>query len=177
MRTRIQATPGLLVVPAPPSRRPVFTVWGIAVAGCLLVIPVGLGAWRWYPRPPATSGGHVAESVDATDRPSAPDRATSSGRQYTRIGLARQVEGLRRGESGPSPRVRGTLASPVGLAACLTALGRDRSDLAAADLGLFDQKPAAILVFEESGSPAEIWVVSVDCRIGADGLRYFERLA
>ncbi len=70
----------------------------------------------------------------------------------------------------------GPLATASGMSRCLEQLGLSAARVNFADLGSFNQLPAAILQVELPGGSRQIWVVSPQCRAGYDGLQFFQSL-
>jgi hypothetical protein len=84
--------------------------------------------------------------------------------------------------AGPAPAYDGStagdarLASPDGLASCLSGLGVDAGRVTAVDLARFEGQPAAVVVVEDPAGAVDVWVVGRGCRQGDDQTRYFVRL-
>jgi hypothetical protein len=102
----------------------------------------------------------------------------SSGAAYSRAELVRQAEQLLKQPADDVRAVGPTafLAGPDSLRRCVDALELPGATLLAADLGTFEGKPAAVLVLQGADGRREAWVVSPDCRPGADGTQFFTRL-
>lgn len=153
---------------------------GLVAAAAAVVLAVGLGGLLL--RGGGNSGTASSAGASAELRTGAADGAAlvaaSTGTAYTKAKLATQVEALLAGRStlsaAPAAR-RGLLAAPTGLRGCLDAIGATGAPLAV-DLATFDGSPAAIFVLPAAGGGREVWVVSPNCRPGADGTRYFTRL-
>jgi hypothetical protein len=139
-----------------------------------------------------TSAGASQGSRESGSRAvaSAAAQVRSTGTDYDRAGLAAQV---RRellaapawGDSSAAPGVVGDgsgasgdtrLASPQGLASCLSALGVDAGQVTTVDLARFEGDPAALVVVAAPGGAHDVWVVGRGCRQGDDQTTYFVRL-
>jgi hypothetical protein len=178
-----------------PSRR---TPW-LAAAAAVIVLGGGGAALVTQPWGGAggdTSAGSSASAPqeareDMSARASAAAaRVRSTGTDYERANLSVQVRrellgggatpsggpGRPFADDGSTPAGDTRLASPGGLASCLSALGVDAGQVTAVDLARFEGQPAAIVVLGDPTGAHDVWVVGRGCRPGDDQTRYFVRL-
>ncbi|GAB3592539.1 hypothetical protein GCM10027446_13370 [Angustibacter peucedani] len=101
-------------------------------------------------------------------------RSIASGTDYTRAGLAREVDAtLARKTSSGVAGVQGPLSDATGVASCVAALGAGAARPLLVDVARFEGQPAAVVVLPATGGGREIWVVSTSCAPGQDGTKYF----
>jgi hypothetical protein len=167
------------------------------LAAAAAVVVLGGGATALVSHP--WSGGGVSSSTSAGSSPqpqeaapglakSAATRVWSTGTDYERKDLPAQVRrellsgattgSDTAGASDDASAAEGDtrLASPDGLASCVSALGLDVGQVTAVDLARFEGAPAALLVLRDAGGEQDVWVVGRGCRQGDDQTRYFVRL-
>jgi len=139
----------------------------------------------------ATTAGSSAERQSSAApglAATAAARVRSTGTDYDRKHLATQVRRVLLSEAtGTAAPSKGAfddssasgdtrLASPDGLASCVSALGLDVGQVTAVDLARFDGAPAAVVVLRGAGGEQDVWVVGRGCRQGDDQTTYFVRL-
>jgi hypothetical protein len=170
----------------------------LAVAAAVVLIGGGGAALVTQP----WSGGGQAASDSAAGGVSAEKSARgdasleaagtpvyATGTRYTRAALPAQVEQhLLQGSPSPlsgqpapaagegSAPQDTRLATPEGLASCLSALDVDAGHVTAVDLAEFQGDPAALVVVRDDASGHDVWVVGRGCRQGDDQTRYFARV-
>jgi hypothetical protein len=124
------------------------------------------GAAAMQDKSTSQSRGLTAEGASAV-------RVVASGTDYRKAQLASQVDQQAgKQASSAADDAAGLLATPKGLAGCLTALGATATP-SFVDVARFEGKPAAVIVLPSADGGREIWVVSPSCSPGKDGLRYF----
>jgi hypothetical protein len=139
----------------------------------------------------ATSAGSAAQPHEGAPglAKSAATRVRSTGTDYERKDLPAQVRRELLSGAATESDTSGAgahdgsaaegdtrLASPDGLASCVSALGLDVGQVTAVDLAQFEGAPAALLVLRDAGGGQDVWVVGRGCRQGDDQTRYFVRL-
>jgi hypothetical protein len=196
-----QARPVATVVPLGPataqhwgSRASRARPW-LAAAAAVVVLGGGATALVTHAR---TGGGTASSATSAGSSPerqqaapgvakSAATRVQSTGTDYERKDLPAQVRrklltAATTDTAGASDHDASAaegdtrLASPDGLASCVSALGMDVGQVTAVDLAQFEGAPAALLVLRDAAGEQDVWVVGRGCRQGDDQTRYFVRL-
>jgi hypothetical protein len=142
----------------------------------------------------SSAGGSQPTPEGASrDASSAAARVLSTGTDYQRAQLPTQVRRDLLGRAAPTgqvstpPSAPGVfddsaatgdtrLATPQGLASCLSALGVDAGQVSTVDLATFEGRPAALVVVHAASGAYDVWVVGRGCREGDDQTRYFVRL-
>jgi hypothetical protein len=165
------------VLPLAGRRRPRPWVAVAAVAAAAAVVAVGASALHVTQRPnPAAVIAGDTSTVGPTATSPAPSPATPhiqlSTTDYTATTLAAQARVLLDDPATPladlaaeSPSL-GPIATPVGLASCLEALGaRTETGTVTADLGTFEGRPAAIVVVTDAGT-STAYAVERSCSPG-----------
>ena len=165
-------------------RRPAYLV--AAVAAAAAVVAVGASALHVTKRPngAAALGAGYTSGAQATSPLPAPTadglHIQLSRTAYTSSGLAAQARILLDHPGPPigdlaaeSPAI-GPIATPIGLASCLEAVGaidaaHPAPDSVSADLATFDGRPAAVVVVTRGGA-STAWAVARSCTTGAPGV-------
>ncbi|MGN6301072.1 MAG: hypothetical protein ACTHN8_08280 [Angustibacter sp.] len=168
------------VVPLAPARERRHRGW-LAVAAAVVLLGAG-GAVLSQVVPGSQDAGEATAGAALRESPgkqaAAPDtalRATASGTDYTADRLAAQVDQVLAARTASAAAPTGPLATPAGVAACLSAIGAPRATPLLVDVARYQGAPAAVVVLPASGGGHEIWVVSTTCSPGKDGTRYFTR--
>ncbi|MGN6613362.1 MAG: hypothetical protein ACTHLJ_16475 [Angustibacter sp.] len=166
------------VVPLAPVRERRHRAW-LAVAAAVVLLGAGGAALsQVMPGSQADSTAAGAALSGSPEKRVAPDaglRATASGTDYTADRLAAQVDAVLAGRPAAASAPSGPLATPAGVAACLSAIGAPQATPLLVDVARYQGAPAAVVVVPASGGGREIWVVSTTCSPGKDGTRYFTR--
>ncbi len=155
-------------------------VWSLTwLTLCLALLGFLAGpGWQWAEAPPTVPSSPVASSDASPVARSAVSTsliASRSERSYLQENLPQQISQTM--ATKPPVASSGTLTSVAGMRGCLRALGAQDSRVLAADLGLFEGQPSAVLLLVQPQGQRELWVVSPECRPGHDGMRYYEQLA
>lgn len=199
--TRARPTPtGATVVPLGPAatRRdwPSRARPWLAAAAAVVVLGGGATALISHPwsgggsASNATSAGTADSTAERQAQPqalTAAARVRSTGTDYDREELSTQVRRVllsdtptdasgKRAFDDSAAAGDTRLASPDGLASCVSALGLDVGQVTAVDLARFEGAPAALLVLHDQAGEQDVWVVGRGCRQGDDQTRYFVRL-
>ncbi|WP_404389984.1 hypothetical protein [Humibacillus xanthopallidus] len=171
------------VVRLPVRRRPRPWVAAAAVAAAAAVVAVGVSALHVTQRPnPAavvvgdtsTVGPTATSPAPATSAaPATTPHIQLSTTDYTAATLAAQARALLDDPATPladlaaeSPSL-GPIATPVGLASCLEALGALGAGAVTADLATFGGRPAAIIVVTDAGTSTNTaYAVERNCSPG-----------
>lgn len=167
----------------------------LAAAAAVIVLGGGGAAlathtWTGASGSSSDTAAGAKSASGAQDSEGASQHVYATGTRYTRTQLASQVRS-RLLAGTPSPLSSGgappraadgsaaddaRLASPQGLASCLSALGVDAGQVLAVDLATFDGRAAAVLALRDSDGAQDVWVVGRGCRQGDDQTRLFLRL-
>lgn len=169
------------VVPIAAARERRQRVWWAAAAA---VVVLGGGAAAVSQIMPGSraadssaAGASLSQAPRSKAQPDAALAARASGTDYTTARLAAQVDQVLAQRTAVAPaRPTGPLASPAGVAACLSAIGAPGATPLLVDVARYQGRPAAVVVLPASGGGREIWVVSPTCSPGQDGTRYFTTL-
>jgi hypothetical protein len=165
--------------PSARRRRPLFAV----AAAAVLLAGGGFAVSRLVPQTSGADNSAAGATAlrDEGSRAVAPERsdlhAIASGTDYTRQRLAAEVDRvLGSSRTAGSAAPSGPLATPAGVASCLSAIGAPQATPLLVDVARFEHRPAAVVVLPADDGGREIWVVSTTCRPGQDGTQYFTRL-
>ena len=159
--------------------RPIYLA--AAVAAAVAVVATGASALHLTQRPNGAAA--VGDTVSSTvTTPSAtatgaegPVHIQLSTTAYDSGTLATRARALLDHPGAPltdlaaeAPSL-GPIATPIGLASCLAALGVGSPTSVSADLATFDGRPAAIIVVTSDGS-STAWAVQRSCSEGSPGV-------
>ncbi|WP_156822666.1 hypothetical protein [Demetria terragena] len=159
---------------AHPGRRGPTWLRPLAAVGAAAAI--GIGALAGYQALSGSSSAPVANAPTSSgpNASDAQDRFTiqTSGRDYTKSGLATQAASLKNAKPSSAPAAsslkKTTLTTPDGVVTCLRSMtGNSIPDKIAVDVATFEGKPAVIVVVTEDGK-SRAWVVARTCE-NADG--------
>ncbi len=163
---------------SPARRRAPLLAAAAAAAGLLLAGGYGVARLSSAEPPAAETAGAPRSTSDQGLVPQSADvQAIASGTNYSREDLAAQVDRTLAGRRPDGLKAAsGRLSDPASLRECLDGLGVPGAQLVLADIALFEDQPAAVLVLATQDGTRQAWVVSTTCRSGQDGTKYFQRL-